>query len=376
MNIMHAALWNFGCLFYLGGSMLCLALSNLDPLAKPVVGLAIIISWLGLTRLTDRVPRIVSGFIGICFVALVGVKFLNIYINRHNPDYQASYLPPYIPELLEFKRTQNNEGAYQRLPSNLQLLLGHFKLSVDILAKRNLQHNQLYQTTLPGIGTINFYHSFEKVKAQIHDIYAKKTYAFRASSDEPHIIDCGSNIGISVMFFKHLYPNSTIIAFEPAPDSFAALERNIKDNHLTNITTHQSAVFDSTGIRKISRNQVHDGNTELSLLQEATGETIDLPCVKLSDYIVRDVDLLKMDIEGSEFAVMDDLMATKKIDRVKQIILEFHNVWFDADRPSMSTLLSKLELSNFEYQIYTSYGEPFDAHDHHAIIVFAYRKIQ
>lgn len=47
------------------------------------------------------------------------------------------------------------------------------------------------------------------------------------SGMEPLIIDCGANIGASGAWFKMMYPESTIIAVEPAPDNFSALVANL-----------------------------------------------------------------------------------------------------------------------------------------------------
>ena len=40
-------------------------------------------------------------------------------------------------------------------------------------------------------------------------------------------IDCGANIGISILFFKKQYPDCTIMAFEPNPHAFPLLEKNV-----------------------------------------------------------------------------------------------------------------------------------------------------
>jgi FkbM family methyltransferase len=46
------------------------------------------------------------------------------------------------------------------------------------------------------------------------------------SGKKPLIVDCGANIGASTLWFKLRYPQSTVVAIEPAPDNFAALVAN------------------------------------------------------------------------------------------------------------------------------------------------------
>jgi FkbM family methyltransferase len=61
------------------------------------------------------------------------------------------------------------------------------------------------------------------------------------------ILDCGANIGMATLFFKWLYPNARIDAFEPDPKTFQLLENNVKQNHLTNVATHNCALWDIDG---------------------------------------------------------------------------------------------------------------------------------
>src|SRR5690606_3275073 len=42
---------------------------------------------------------------------------------------------------------------------------------------------------------------------QYKEIFADNSYRFESENDHPVIIDCGSNIGLSILFFKELYPH-------------------------------------------------------------------------------------------------------------------------------------------------------------------------
>lgn len=60
------------------------------------------------------------------------------------------------------------------------------------------------------------------------DIFISKEYRFTADNDPPLIFDCGAHIGVSVLYFKKLYPKAKIIAFEPNPVTFKLLELLVK----------------------------------------------------------------------------------------------------------------------------------------------------
>src|SRR5688572_17057445 len=47
----------------------------------------------------------------------------------------------------------------------------------------------------------------------VDEIFVEEVYKFKAESDHPVILDCGANIGLSLVYFKKLYPNAHIIAF-------------------------------------------------------------------------------------------------------------------------------------------------------------------
>src|SRR4029077_5376180 len=43
------------------------------------------------------------------------------------------------------------------------------------------------------------------------------------------ILDIGSNIGASILYFRNRFPNASILGFEPHPDTFAVLKQNVSD---------------------------------------------------------------------------------------------------------------------------------------------------
>ena len=54
------------------------------------------------------------------------------------------------------------------------------------------------------------------------EVFAEREYWFATDNPRPLILDCGSNIGMAILFFKSLYPDAEITAFEPAPWACAA----------------------------------------------------------------------------------------------------------------------------------------------------------
>jgi FkbM family methyltransferase len=194
-------------------------------------------------------------------------------------------------------------------------------------------------------GEANFRYLFD-------EIFLNAAYLFKTESDRPLIFDCGSNIGISVLFFKKLYPRARIVAFEPDPETFSVLNHNIRQNGLTDIETHRIALGSKNGTSEFYRDQEeHSSSLVMSTNRERhPGRQIKVPVRPLSDFIESDIDLLKIDIEGAELEVIEDLAKSGKIHHAQQMHLEYHHHIGKAP-DNLSSLLRILEGEGFGYQI-------------------------
>jgi len=85
-----------------------------------------------------------------------------------------------------------------------------------------------------------FYH-------QYRDIFVRGVYAFEARHPNPLIVDGGSNIGISILYFKNRYPTARVLGFEPEPRVFAALQETVARSLLTHVTLVNAAVSGEFG---------------------------------------------------------------------------------------------------------------------------------
>ena len=59
---------------------------------------------------------------------------------------------------------------------------------------------------------------------QREEIFRREQYRFETDAPAPFIVDCGANIGMATLYFKSLYPDATVLAFEPDPAAFACLQ--------------------------------------------------------------------------------------------------------------------------------------------------------
>jgi FkbM family methyltransferase len=162
--------------------------------------------------------------------------------------------------------------------------------------------------------------AFEDAKKEIFD---EKEYEFKSEgvSEEPFIIDCGSNIGLSILYFKSEYPKSRVLGFEPVPENFAILGENMKRNGLNRVEIKQAALAGKEGEISLFGSGLAASISRAWGVQVAEEHRI-VTSVQLSKHIDREVDYLKLDIEGAEEIVIPEIK--DKLPLVKEIYIEYH----------------------------------------------------
>jgi FkbM family methyltransferase len=178
-----------------------------------------------------------------------------------------------------------------------------------------------------------------QLRSQFEEIFIQRQYAFRTTNSKPVIIDCGGNVGLSAVWFKLNYPGCDLTVYEPDPDLAHAIEKNLSQAGLLGYHVHSKAVWISNGVVKFRMTGDDKGRV-------ATGGFTEVGSVDLSEQLPSTVDLLKMDIEGAEYQVLDRLCETGAIRRVQCLVCEFH-VWREKTSALLKTL-SNLTANGFE----------------------------
>lgn len=138
--------------------------------------------------------------------------------------------------------------------------------------------------------------------------------------------DLGANIGLSILWYKFFNPQLKIVAFEPDRYSFRYLIKNLETNLITNTKLYNLALSDKKGKTNFYTiiDDIQNLDSGLTLNQNLPYETYQVSTNILSSFIIDKIDLLKMDIEGSEYQVFDDIFRNKKINYFNNIIFEAH----------------------------------------------------
>ena len=176
------------------------------------------------------------------------------------------------------------------------------------------------------------------------------------------------------MFFKKLYPQSQITSFEPDRKTFLLLKKNILTNKLTNTFLVNKAVSDRVGLFSFYSDPQDPGSTVMSLVKNRLHRASKkVTTTKLSVFIKEPVDFLKLDVEGTETKIIQELSLKRKLSFIKQGIIEYHH-HIEKDNDQFSVLLAILEKNGFGYQISTKLKSPFKSNLYQDLLIYFYKK--
>ena len=259
---------------------------------------------------------------------------------------------------------------------------------VAYLVPHVFQSEELDQSgfRLPN-GMVVAHHGSFQTSIICKEVFEDEVYLKHGISldDYAVIFDVGANIGLFTLFARRECPTAQIYSFEPLPPNFELLRENVtrhkvgaqlfnyglsNSSAIANFTFYPEAAGlsgrtansagDKEKTKAIVTDWIHNAARENEedvlpksqldeLLNEyLRGETYSCPVRTLSDVIreqdVERIDLLKIDVEGSE---LDVLSGIEDADwpRIKQIAIEVHS------RSILERIASLLEAHGFQYVV-------------------------
>lgn len=175
------------------------------------------------------------------------------------------------------------------------------------------------------------------------------SYEIAGLDDVRTVVDIGANIGTFAILVAHLYPHAFVRAFEPEPENYALLVRNIEANGMGDrIETIAAAVSDHrNGI------DLHPGHGLTHMCTALPGQrceanpghdahTVRSDSVTLDDALagLERVDLLKVDCEGSEFDIFRSPTA-ETLAKVMRLRMEIHDYRGPAETAALKAKLAE-----------------------------------
>lgn len=234
---------------------------------------------------------------------------------------------------------------------------------ITLYLKSRVRRDDSHLVTHKILGFVVTAYDYGTLNYLFKEIFLSEEYYFESEHPRPVIIDCGANIGMSVLYFKFLYPDCSVIAFEPNPFAFVLLERNIYQNNLKNVDLKNIGLSNTETIIQFFIGE-NKGGLSSSMIKERGGEnTISIQSGRLSEFMQDTTfDLIKMDVEGVETKVLEDLLSADKLGNANKYIIEYHHKMYKK-KSSLSTFVKPFEDVGFEYNLRTTYQQSGDFQD-------------
>jgi FkbM family methyltransferase len=173
-----------------------------------------------------------------------------------------------------------------------------------------------------------FFHDFKNAHITdiLTEIYKEKIYdPYVGSSSDLTILDIGANVGLCSYYFSNYAKQ--VYAVEPAQMHYHALEKMVDFNNLSNVTCIKAAIGVEDGVQPL----YHNTNvTCYSLCEAVNNENIseDVEVMRFDTFFkkygIKQVDFLKLDIEGHEVSVLSSEGFANVAKNIKTIVGEYH----------------------------------------------------
>jgi FkbM family methyltransferase len=174
-----------------------------------------------------------------------------------------------------------------------------------------------------------------------------------------NIISAGSFFGDQAILAASRNPNANIHAFEPSVNQIKCLKLNIRKNKLNNIIINRNILYSKSGLKfkmgfpNTTKINTDEGNLRIRRVKKI--KKLNIISKSLDDYClkkkIRKIDLLFMDVEGSELKIL--LGAKNKIrnNQIPNIIFELNSNYFKWNKGLKNVSIIKYLLKK-KYNIY------------------------
>lgn len=177
----------------------------------------------------------------------------------------------------------------------------------------------------------------------LEEIYRDKVYEpFLAGKKDLTIVEIGANIGLVSYYFSKFA--KVVYSIEPAKRHIACIEAMAKQNNINNIKLCPFAISNTNGEEKF----YHNPNVTMYSLEDTVNNKDDFEMVqtKTLDVFVTEnnidqIDLLKLDCEGSEGKVVSSDGFREVASKIKVIVGEHHN-WCGMSQAQFANCLEDL----------------------------------
>lgn len=197
----------------------------------------------------------------------------------------------------------------------------------------------------------------DSMRLSILGIYEPSTFKHFQERIKPGdtVLNIGAHVGYYTLMAARLVGSSgKVYAFEPNIDNFTLLSKNIKINGYKNVVLINKAVAESSKKAKLFLSRVSTGMHSLIDIDNNSSNSIMVDTVSLDDFFGNDpppVSVIKMDIEGGEYAALEGMTRLLKKMKHLTIFTEFSPFSIKKAKKSPRGFLNLLR--NYGFKLYS-----------------------
>jgi FkbM family methyltransferase len=193
------------------------------------------------------------------------------------------------------------------------------------------------------------------IGVHLSDSYEPYTLGLFKEAVQPGatVLDIGANIGFfTLVAARKAGRSGKVYAFEPGPDNFAVLARNIGINKFQNVTPLSKAVSDKSGMGSLVLGEDSDQHSLFGPPLVASKGTVAVECVALDDFLQGATpDVIKLDVEGNEVFALEGMRRTLRECKSLVMFVELNPVCLRQAKVEPEDLVSKLRDLGFEVRV-------------------------
>ncbi len=176
---------------------------------------------------------------------------------------------------------------------------------------------------------------------QFREIFLEESYNFNTLKKKPIIIDCGSNIGMSVLYYKKMFDEAEIYCIEADSLISNVLLENINLNNLKNVHVISKAAWLNNDGVYFNSDGADGGNIS------SKGNKIE--SIDFNEFLsgFETIDFIKIDIEGAEKILVPNCF--DNLSKCNNIFIEYHTSYQESQ--NLSEILNGFEKRGYKYFI-------------------------
>lgn len=195
------------------------------------------------------------------------------------------------------------------------------KASYGLVARKSFLSEKLFGYTMRFPNYLEFVLLFI-------EIFVIQEYRLHIKKKRPRIVDCGSGWGMSIIYFKHFYPDAYVTAVEANKKTVLLLRENIKRNKIRDVVVRIAFVSGRGGQHPFYEFKAFDGwsvsdtgATDFVITHRGFTQSR-VRSTPLSVLLREGADVVKLDIEGMEGEAIAS--ARKELQHVTEVVIEHH----------------------------------------------------